>query len=64
MEKKYLESALTDCIKCYDKNPYEDCSEKCSKKYLEFMCLKEFYIKKNNPTEKDLIKLENILDAL
>jgi hypothetical protein len=28
------------------------------------MCLKEFYIKKANITEKDLIKLDNILQTL
>ncbi len=40
-------------------------SVKCEQKYLEFMLLKEFYVKKSvNISEKDLVKLEGIIDTL
>ena len=58
MEKRYLLEALKKCGKCYDSAVKDDCSQKCSEQYINFMKVREFYLEKQKSVRmKDVKRL-------
>lgn len=63
LEKKYLKESLKECRKCFDMAVTDSCTEQCSKKYIKFMQLKQFFLKGKTSTIEELNTLEKILDS-
>ena len=42
----------------------DECTDKCSRKYVKFMQVKEFFLKGKKAKMEELLTLETIIDAI